>query len=384
MAGKIEAEILDLLPKSAVVGFRLSKYHRPNVGWVECNETQQSMELAQPNLRNTERPGIKPTFGFEVSYKDIMKKQYKIVFMGTPQFSVPGLKALHQNGYEVALVVTQPDRPRGRGRKITSCPVKQTALDLGYPIVQPRSIKTPDFADQIRSLDPDFQVVIAYGKILPETVLALPRFGTINIHASLLPKLRGAAPIQWSVINGDPVTGVCSMLMDKGMDTGDVLLTAEEPIKSDDTAGSLHNRLAVKGAKVLIDTLQAYADNTIQPIAQNHDLATYAPMLTKDDGLINWNKSAISLNNFIRGVTPWPGAHTFWDNKRLKIFKSTPLPTETSESPGTVLKGFPDELRVATGQGVLLIQEIQGASGKQLAVKDFLRGHPIEPGTLLG
>ncbi len=313
-----------------------------------------------------------------------MRKSYKIIFMGTPQFSVPGLQALHQNGHEVVLVVAQPDRPQGRGRRITSCPVKQTAQDLGYPVIQPGSIKSPDFADQIKPLKPDFQVVIAYGKILPENVLTLPRIGTINIHASLLPKLRGAAPIHWAVINGEPATGVCSMLMDKGMDTGDVLLATEEPIKSDDTAGNLHDRLAVKSATVLIDTLQAFADNTIQPIAQNHDLATYAPMLTKDDGFINWSKSAVSLNSFIRGVTPWPGAHTFWENKRLKIFKTTSIPAETSEPPGTVLMGFPDELRVATGQGVLLIEEIQGASGKRLAVKEYLRGNPVKPGTVFG
>lgn len=303
--------------------------------------------------------------------------------MGTPQFSVPGLQALHQNGYEIALVVTQPDRPRGRGRRITPSPVKQTAQDLGYPVIQPTSIKTPDFADQINSFKPDFQVVIAYGKILPENVLALPRIGTINIHASLLPKLRGAAPIQWAVINGETETGVCSMRMDKGMDTGDILLTAKEPIKPDDTAGTLHDRLAAKGATVLIDTLQAYADNTIQPIPQDHNLASYAPMLTKDDGLINWNKSAKSLESFIRGVTPWPGAHTFWGNKRLKIFKSTPITAEISEPPGTVVMGFPDELRVATGEGVLSIQQIQSASGKRLAIKDFLRGHQIQPGTVL-
>ena len=242
--------------------------------------------------------------------------------MGTPHFSVPGLQALHQNGYEIALVVTQPDRPKGRGRRITPSPVKQTAQDLGYPVIQPSFIKTPDFANQIKSLKPDFQVVIAYGKILPENVLALPRIGTINIHASLLPKLRGAAPIQWAVINAETETGVCSMLMDKGMDTGDVLLTAKEAIEPGDTAGTLHDRLAVKGARVLIDTLNAYADNTIQPIPQDHNLATYAPMLTKDDGLINWNKSAKSLENFIRGVTPWPGAYTFWGDKRLKIFRT--------------------------------------------------------------
>jgi methionyl-tRNA formyltransferase len=294
------------------------------------------------------------------------------------------MQALSRNGYDVALVVTQPDRPQGRGRKIAPPPVKQTAQDLGYPVIQPRTIKTFDFADKIKSLNPDFQVVIAYGKILPENVLDLPRIATINIHASLLPKLRGAAPIHWAVINGDAETGVCSMRMDKGMDTGDVLLTAKELIKPDDTAGTVHDRLAVKGASVLIDTLQAYADNSIQPLPQDHDLATYAPLLTKDDGLINWNKDAESLECFIRGVTPWPGAYTFWQGKRLKIFKSIPLAAEISEPPGTVLVGFPDELRVATGKGVLSILQIQGAAAKRMAIKEFLRGHAIPPGTMLG
>ena len=304
--------------------------------------------------------------------------------MGTPQFSVPGLKALHHNGYDVALVVTQPDRPRGRGRKVTPSPVKATAMNLGIPVIQPASIKTAEFADHIKSYKPDFQVVIAYGKILPENVLAIPRVGTINIHASLLPKLRGAAPIQWAVINGEKETGVCSMLMDKGMDTGDILLTAPEPVKPEDTAGTLHDRLAAKGATVLIDTLKKYKDHTIRPIPQDHSRATYAPMLTKDDGLINWNKSATALERFIRGVTPWPGAYTFWGETRLKIFKSAPLAIETAELPGTVQQGFPDELRVAAGTGVLSILEIQGASGKRLAIKEFLQGHKIPPGTALG
>ncbi len=304
--------------------------------------------------------------------------------MGTPQFAVPGLRALHENGHEMALVVTQPDRPKGRGRKITASPVKQTALELDYPVIQPNSIKTPEFVDRIKSLKPDFQVVIAYGKILPENVLALPRFGTINIHASLLPKLRGAAPIQWAVINGDTETGICSMLMDKGMDTGDVLLTARTPIHQEDTAGSLHDRLAGIGATVLIDTLNSYADDTIQPIPQNHDLATYAPLLTKDDGLINWNKPAQSLECFIRGVTPWPGAYTFWEDKRLKIFQSAPIAVDTSDPPGTVLPGFPDELRIATGDGALSILEIQSPSGTRLPINEFLRGHPVQPGTVFG
>jgi methionyl-tRNA formyltransferase len=312
-----------------------------------------------------------------------MPSKYRIIFMGTPQFSVPGLRALHENGYEVTLVVTQPDRPKGRGRNVTPSPVKATAMDLGIQVIQPVSIKTAEFADQIKSNSPDFQIVIAYGKILPENVLAIPRFGTINIHASLLPKLRGPAPIQWAVINGEKETGICSMLMDKGLDTGDILLSAPEPVKPGDTAGTLHDRLAAKGAKVLIDTLKKFADHTIHPTPQDHRLATYAPLLTKDDGLINWNKSAKSLERFIRGVTPWPGAYTFFGETRLKIFKSTPIALETTEPPGIVQQGFPDELRVTTGDGVLSILEIQGASGKRMSIREFLQGHQIPPGSVL-
>jgi len=313
-----------------------------------------------------------------------MGHKYKIIFMGTPQFSVPGLKALHENGHDVVLVVTQPDRPQGRGRKVTPSPVKAAATELGIPVIQPSAVKTAEFADQLKTYQPDFQIVIAYGRILPESVLAIPQFGTINVHASLLPKLRGAAPIHWAVINGEQESGVCSMLMDKGMDTGDVLLSAQEPIKPDDTAGSLHDRLAVKGAKILIETLKKFAERTIQPIPQDSSLATYAPMLNKDDGLINWNQTAGSIERFIRGVTPWPGAYTFSGETRLKIFQSTPIEVEVSEAPGTVLRGFPDELRVATGDGALSILEIQGASGKRMAIGDFLKGHHIPPGTVLG
>ncbi|MGB5748939.1 MAG: methionyl-tRNA formyltransferase, partial [Desulfobacterales bacterium] len=208
--------------------------------------------------------------------------------------------------------------------------------------------------------------------------------GTINVHASLLPTYRGPAPIQWAVINGEKETGVCTQMMEKELDTGDLLLSVREAIKPDDTAGGLHNRLAVKGAVLLIDTLKGLKDNTIQPVGQDHSLATYAPMLTKDDGLLNWNKPAKSLESFIRGVTPWPGAHTFHGDKRLKIFKSRSVETEISGPPGTVLKGFPDELRIATAIGALSIEEIQGASGKRLSIKDFLRGHPILPGAVLG
>lgn len=313
-----------------------------------------------------------------------MKKKYRIIFMGTPPFAVPTLKALHENGYDIAMVVTQPDRPRGRGRKVTPPAVKALAQDLGYRVVQPASIKTADFSDSISALKPHFLIVVAYGKILPENVLALPRLGTINVHGSLLPKYRGPAPIQWAVINGDKETGVCTQFMEKELDTGDLLLSVRESINPDDTAGDLHDRLALKGATVLIDTLKGLADKTIQPAGQDHSLATYAPMLSKDDGLINWNKPAESLECFIRGVTPWPGAFTFLGDKRLKIFKSQPVETDIAEPPGTILKGFPDELRIATSKGALSIKEIQGASGKRLSITDFLRGYQIKPGEILG
>ena len=313
-----------------------------------------------------------------------MKKKFKIIFLGTPQFSVPALVALHESNYDVAMVVTAPDRPRGRGRKVTPPAVKRMALDLGYQVSQPASIKTEEFTSKIEDLKPDFLVVIAYGRILTDNLLALPRFGTINIHASLLPKYRGPAPIQWAIINGEKETGVCSMLMVKELDAGNVLLSTKEAINPDDTAGTLYERLALKGAAILIDTLKAFEDNRIQSMPQDHSLATYAPMLTKDDGLINWNKSAESLVNFIRGVTPWPGAYTFLGDKRLKIFKSHPLQIEITEFPGTVLKGFADELRVATAKGALCVEEIQGDSGKRLLIKDFLRGHKIPPGSVLG
>jgi len=303
--------------------------------------------------------------------------------MGTPTFSVPALKALHEDGHDILLVVTRPDRPRGRGRKLSPPAVKAAALDLGYRILQPASIKTAEFSEVVRQHNPDFLIVIAFGNILPENVLALPLKGTINVHASLLPKYRGPAPIQWAIINGEKETAVCTQLMKKEIDTGDILLSAREPIRPDETAGDLHDRLSEKSASVLLNTLRGLAENTIQPVPQDHSLATFAPKLTKDDGLINWNQSAESLVNFIRGVTPWPGAYTFLGGKRLKIFKSRRLAIETTEFPGTVLKGFADELRVATAKGALCVEEIQGDSGKRLLIKDFLRGHEIPPGSVL-
>ena len=303
--------------------------------------------------------------------------------MGTPHFAVPALELLCQEDYEVVLVVTQPDRPKGRGRKRVPTPVKVKAKALGLVVTQPATLKNNNFAKQITHLQPDFFVVTAFGHILPESILQLPRFGAINIHASLLPKYRGPAPIQWAVINAEPYTGVTTMFMDQGMDTGDILLTQTEPILPSDTAATLHDRMAKIGAELLIITLKELAANNIKPTPQDHSKATYAPLLKKQDGHINWQKSAEKLEAFIRGMTPWPGAFTFHNEKRLKIIKATPISESVSEAPGTILKAFPDELRVATGKGALSILEIQGPSGKRLGIADFLRGYRLAPGTVL-
>ena len=303
--------------------------------------------------------------------------------MGTPDFAVPSLHLLAREGYDIALVVTQPDRPKGRGRKRVAPPVKRKALELNLEVLQPSTLNSKKFTDQIKHIQPDFLVVIAFGHILSEKILQLPKFGAINIHASLLPEYRGPAPIQWAIINGDSQTGITTMFMDKGMDTGNVLLTKKEPILPEDTAATLHDRLANTGADLLIKTLKDYAAHKLIPIAQDHSKATYAPLLKKQDGHINWQKSAEELEPFIRGMTPWPGAFTFHNETRLKILKAAPIPERVAEAAGTILKAFPDELRVATGKGALSILEIQGPSGKRLGVADFLRGYKLPPGTIL-
>jgi methionyl-tRNA formyltransferase len=312
-----------------------------------------------------------------------VKDKFTIIFMGTPDFAVPTLHLLSQKGYDVALVVTQPDRPKGRGRKLVPPPVKVKALELNLEVTQPSTLKSKEFTDQIKRIQPDFLVVIAFGHILSDKILQLPKFGAINIHASLLPEYRGPAPIQWAIINGDSQTGITTMFMDKGMDTGNVLLTEKEPILPEDTAATLHDRLANSGADLLIRTLKDYAAHKLKPIVQDHSKATYAPLLKKQDGHIDWQRPAEELEPFIRGMTPWPGAFTFHNETRLKIFKAAPIPENISEAAGTILKAFPDELRVATGRGALSILEIQGPSGKRLDVADFLRGYPLPPGTIL-
>jgi methionyl-tRNA formyltransferase len=313
-----------------------------------------------------------------------MNKELQIVFFGTPDFAVPTLKKLFYGRHKVAMVVTQPDRPKGRGQKILPTPVKKAAMELGLTVYQPKTVNTSDFYEKVAETAPDFFVVAAFGQIFSERLLKIPKKGAINVHASLLPKYRGAAPIQWALIKGEKETGVTTMLMEKKMDAGDILLSSSTPIESIDNAGTLHDRLADMGATILLDTLDKLEKNEIHPTPQDHSQATYAPMLKKEDSHIDWKQSPEIIETFIRAMAPRPGAFTFHKNRRLKIFRALPVPGEKNAIPGTVLKGFENEVRVASGQdGALSILEIQGGSGKRMKINDFLRGNSILPGSTL-
>ncbi len=310
--------------------------------------------------------------------------QPALVFMGTPDFAVPPLEALHAAGFRIPLVVTQPDRPKGRGRGVAAPPVKEAALRLGCEVAQPPKVRAPEFIDRLKPMAPDFLVVVAFGQILPQSILQIPMAGSINIHASLLPKYRGPAPIQWAILRGERQTGITTMLMDVGVDTGDILLQRATDIQDTENADHLHHRLSRMGAEMVVETLHRLRLGTLFPYSQKHDDATYAPMLRKHDGRIQWEQSAGRIDALIRAMTPWPGAYCFWGQKRLKIIQARGLEGVHIEAPpGTVVAGFPDELRVATTQGVLQILQIQSDSGKRMAVKDFLRGHPLVPGSTL-
>lgn len=306
-----------------------------------------------------------------------MHPEFKVVFAGTSDFAVPALDALNTYDCTVSLVVTQPDRSKGRGRHISPPPVKICALKHDNPLLQPETVRTDAFYDAIARARPEVMVVAAFGHILPKRILEIPLYGAVNIHASLLPRYRGPAPIQWAVINGDAETGVTTMLMDKGMDTGEILLSAKTPILPEDTAGTLHDRLAGMGADLLIKTLDAMRAGALRPLPQAHAQATYAPMLTKQDGHIDWSLDAASIERRVRGLTPWPGAYTYLNGRMIKLFTVKPIHTAVDEPPGTVVKGGLRHLHVAAGSGLIAVEEVQGASGKRLPVHEYLKGNPI-------
>ncbi|MFR1036694.1 MAG: methionyl-tRNA formyltransferase [Acutalibacteraceae bacterium] len=308
----------------------------------------------------------------------------RIIFMGTPEFAVPCLERLIQDGHEVSGVFTQPDKPKGRGYSVKPPPVKQAALKAGMPVYPPASVKTEAAFAQLKALDPELIVVVAYGKILPQAVLDLPPYGCINVHASLLPRLRGAAPIQWSILRGDQKTGVTTMFMDAGLDTGDMLLKAETEIGEDETAGELHDKLSGLGAQLLSDTLYSLQAGTLQRVPQEDGESTYAPMLDKSLCPIDWSKPAREIHNQIRGLSPWPVAVTSMSGKRMKVHGSRMTGRESTLPYGTVT-GVDGEICVACGDGeVLSLLCIQAEGGKRMDASDYLRGHPIPKGTRLG
>jgi len=306
----------------------------------------------------------------------------KIIFMGTPEFSVPSLQKLI-NEFQVCAVFTQPDRPKGRGKSIAMSPVKQLAISCNIPVYQPLRLKSnEEMIDLIKEIKPDFIVVVAFGQILPKEVLQIPKYGCINLHASLLPKYRGAAPINWCIIDGESKSGNTTMLMDVGLDTGDILLTQEVKLPCDITAGELHDILSSSGSQLLVKTINGIINNEIKPTKQG-DGSCYASMLSKEMAEINWENSNTYIHNFIRGLNPWPIAYTHYDSKVMKIYKSKIIGEMSNKSVGSIIEVSKEGLKVSTGSGVLLIEEIQFPGKKPLKVKDYIIGNKIEEGMVL-
>lgn len=303
----------------------------------------------------------------------------RIVFMGTPEFAVPCLQKLIDCGHEVTGVFTQPDKPQGRKMIMTPPPVKELALANGIPVYQPVKMRDGTALEMLREANPDLAIVVAYGKILPKEILEFPKYGCINIHASLLPKLRGAGPIQWSVINGFEKTGVTSMQMDEGLDTGDMLIRKEIAIGENETAGELHDRVSLLGAEVLEETINALIAGELKPEKQNHDEFTYAPMLSKELSPIDWNLTAREVHNKIRGLSPWPSASAVLNGKKVKIHKSI-LAAETDKAAGEVVQNG-KQLVVACGDGKCIeILTIQAEGKKAMSAADFMRGNSVNIG----
>lgn len=306
----------------------------------------------------------------------------RIVFMGTPEFAVPCLTRLIADGHEVVLAVTQADKPKGRGYELTPPAVKSCALSHGIEVYQPKTLKTEEAAERLTACYADLIVVVAFGKILPQTILDLPQYGCINVHASLLPKYRGAAPIQWAVINGETESGVTTMKLDAGIDTGDMLIQRKLPIPPDMTAGELHDKLSMLGAQTLSETLAALEAGTLTSTPQDHSQFTYAPMLSRELSPIDWNRSAQDIHNQIRGLNPWPSAVTTLGGKTLKIHASRIGAAYESAQPGSILALIP--LTVACGGGTSLeILELQAEGSKRMPATDFLRGHALTVGRVL-
>lgn len=307
----------------------------------------------------------------------------RIVFMGTPEIAVPSLERLISDGHDLCAVVTQPDRPKGRGKKLAFSPVKEAAMRHELEILQPEKASQPDFLDRLRELNPDLIVVIAFGQILRKEVLDLPKYGCVNVHVSLLPKYRGAAPINWAIINGEEKTGVTTMFMDEGLDTGDIIKTREFSLDDEINAGQLHDIMMEEGADVLSQTVKAIEDGTAERIRQNDDESTYAPMMDRNLGHIDFKKSAVSIHNLVRGTVPWPGAWCESPYGKMKIWKTRIGQGQADREPGTIVSVGKQGIEVACGMGMLLIEEIQMPNKKRMHVSEYIKGNNIEIGKVL-
>lgn len=302
-----------------------------------------------------------------------------IVFFGTPQFAIPSLKALIASGEDIAAVVTRKDAAKGRGKKTLPPPVKELALSHGLNVLQPSSMKDPAFLSTLKSINPEFIVVVAYGRILTDDILSAPSIAPVNVHASLLPKYRGASPIAWAILNGEKVTGVTTMIITRELDTGDILLQESTPISDEDTTATLSSRLSEMGADLLIKTLKGLREGKITPKPQTGE-SNYAPPLKKEDGLINWDRTSGQLHDFIRGMSPWPGAFTFLEGERLIITRAAAVPGKSGQGKPGVIEKTRDELLAGTKEGFLRILEIQPEGKKPMDAKAFLAGRHINIG----
>ena len=308
----------------------------------------------------------------------------RVIFMGTPDFSVGTLEVLIAAGHEVCLAVTQPDKPKGRGGRMQYTPVKEKALFYNIPVYQPKRVRDPECVEELRKYKADVMVVVAFGQILPKEILEMTPYGCINVHASLLPKYRGAAPIQWAIIEGEKVTGVTTMQMDEGLDTGDMILKTEVPVTADETGESLHDKLAAAGAALCVETLKALEDGTAVREKQGDSPTAYAKMLTKELGNIDWAEPAVKIERLVRGLNSWPSAYTHWNGKVMKIWRAAVGAAETADvQPGTVVSVEKESFAVQTGDGVLRVLEVQMPGKKRMDAGAFLRGNTMEPGELL-
>lgn len=309
----------------------------------------------------------------------------KTIFMGTPDFAVGTLKALLESEHEVLAVITQPDKPKGRGKAMQFTPVKEVAVEAGVPVYQPKRVRDEAFVEQLRELNPDVIVVVAFGQIIPKSILELPKHGCVNVHGSLLPKYRGAAPIQWAVIDGEAVSGVTTMKMDAGLDTGDMLLKREVVLEKEETGGSLFDKLSAVGAELLIETLTALENGSVTPVRQPEESPTpYAAMLTKQMGEIDWTKPAEEIERLIRGLNPWPSAYTHLGGKTLKIWRAhVENNALQGAEPGIIAVLNKQELGIQTGEGVLFIDELQLEGKKRMETDAFLRGFSVAQGEVL-